>query len=305
MKKTIFLLLMFSIAVFAAPKGTASTNWTYTVRFDVQMPGGGPPAGPNNFPVPNGNADRASSGGFCTWADSSVFFATWFSDVSEGCVSDTFFPGDQAGYNHKYYIIPIPPLGIGYYDFFMDNFADVGRMLGMELAVDDTLHVRLMAPDGLGSYYIWAIDTVFTSDPGGNVEITAVLMTSDDFYDETGLHPPTYFPCFPDTSGGTDVEDNADLLPQNYDLAQNSPNPFNSATEIQYAIPEDAEVSVDVFDITGHKVKSLVQSRQSAGYYTVKWDGTDDSHETVASGTYFYHIRAGEFEAKKRMLYIK
>ena len=88
-------------------------------------------------------------------------------------------------------------------------------------------------------------------------------------------------------------------------LAQNSPNPFNSATEIEYFIPENADVSIEVYDLRGKKVKQLVNEFQTAGTYSVNWNSTDEKGNPMPTGSYFYKIKAGEYETQKRMLFIK
>jgi len=97
----------------------------------------------------------------------------------------------------------------------------------------------------------------------------------------------------------------APILPNEYYLSENTPNPFNSATEISYGIAKDSDVRVDIFNIAGQKISTLVNDFQTSGRYTVKWDGKDEYGKTVATGTYFYSIKAGDFEMKKKMLYIK
>ena len=86
----------------------------------------------------------------------------------------------------------------------------------------------------------------------------------------------------------------------NYELFQNYPNPFNPSTTIQYDLPEDVKVVLEVFDIQGQKVKTLVNGFKKTGYYEVIFDG---SH--LASGVYIYKIKAGDFSQAKRMLLIK
>jgi hypothetical protein len=90
------------------------------------------------------------------------------------------------------------------------------------------------------------------------------------------------------------------LLPEKFALKENYPNPFNPSTTIQYDLPEDVKVVLEVFDIQGQKVKTLVNGFKIAGYYEVIFDG---SH--LASGVYIYKIKAGDFSSSKRMLLIK
>jgi len=90
-----------------------------------------------------------------------------------------------------------------------------------------------------------------------------------------------------------------------YKLHNNYPNPFNAQTEIQYALPEPSEVNLSVYNIMGQKVRTLVEGRQFAGVHMVTWDGKNENGETVASGVYFYTIRAGTYLETKKMTLLK
>ena len=90
-----------------------------------------------------------------------------------------------------------------------------------------------------------------------------------------------------------------------YAMDQNYPNPLNPVTEIKYAIPEAGHVKIMVFNILGQNVRNLVDKEQSVGQYSVVWDGKDTNGETVASGVYFYRIKANEFSETRKMLLLK
>lgn len=81
-------------------------------------------------------------------------------------------------------------------------------------------------------------------------------------------------------------------LPRDFSLAQNYPNPFYPVTTIHYQLSGAAEVSLIVYDLLGRPVKQLAAGRrQSAGSYSVQWNGTDESGRAVSSGVYFYQLR--------------
>lgn len=93
------------------------------------------------------------------------------------------------------------------------------------------------------------------------------------------------------------------LVPASMDAGQNFPNPFNAATRIDYSLPRADKVSVEVMDVSGRKIKSLVDASQQAGAHQIVWDGTDDRGFEMPSGTYFYRVSAGEsVEARKMTL---
>ncbi|MBC8401148.1 MAG: T9SS type A sorting domain-containing protein [Candidatus Marinimicrobia bacterium] len=94
-------------------------------------------------------------------------------------------------------------------------------------------------------------------------------------------------------------------IPMTYELSNNYPNPFNPTTTIGYAIPGQGVVSIDVYDILGQRIKTLVHKSMPAGYYEVNWDGRDQYGRVVSSGIYFYTLNTGSSMIVKRMLLIK
>ncbi|MFH1213550.1 MAG: choice-of-anchor D domain-containing protein [Candidatus Neomarinimicrobiota bacterium] len=96
------------------------------------------------------------------------------------------------------------------------------------------------------------------------------------------------------------------LTPQQFALSQNYPNPFNPLTNIRYEIPKISRVSLIVYNTLGQKIRTLVDSEEKyPGYYQAIWNGTNDSGKQVASGIYWYVMRAGEFSQTKKMLFMK
>jgi len=89
-------------------------------------------------------------------------------------------------------------------------------------------------------------------------------------------------------------------VPSSYTLEQNYPNPFNPATTIAYSIPQESQVSLKIYDVMGREVVELVSGKQLAGAYSVEFDAA-----SLASGTYFYKLTAGEFISVKKMVLLK
>lgn len=94
-------------------------------------------------------------------------------------------------------------------------------------------------------------------------------------------------------------------IPKAYHLSQNYPNPFNPVTTINYQIPTDQRVRLSIYNILGQEVKTLVNSEQFAGYYTIRWDGSNNSYAKLSSGTYFYVIQTENYRQVKKMLLLK
>ncbi|NQU26665.1 MAG: PKD domain-containing protein, partial [Candidatus Marinimicrobia bacterium] len=94
-------------------------------------------------------------------------------------------------------------------------------------------------------------------------------------------------------------------LPTEYQLRQNFPNPFNPVTTIRYDLPEISHVRIDIYDILGREVATLVNQTEEAGYKAIIWDGTDNFGKLLGSGVYFYQIIAANYTQTKKMLLIK
>ena len=89
-------------------------------------------------------------------------------------------------------------------------------------------------------------------------------------------------------------------IPAQFSLSQNYPNPFNPTTTIRYELPQNVKVVIKVYDIICREVKILVNEFKQAGYYKIEFNGTG-----LASGVYFYRIKAGEFVQSKKMVLLK
>ena len=95
------------------------------------------------------------------------------------------------------------------------------------------------------------------------------------------------------------------IVPDEYELEQNYPNPFNASTVISYYVPAPGPVKLSVYDILGRTVSTIVDDELSVGEHTARWDGLDGDGKTVATGVYFYHLRAGDYNTSRKMLLLK
>jgi len=100
------------------------------------------------------------------------------------------------------------------------------------------------------------------------------------------------------------LERNA-AVPTQFMLYPNRPNPFNPSTTINYDLAENSAVVLEIYNILGERVNTLVDSYQPAGRYEIVWNGRDVNGRNVASGIYLYRLRAGSFIATKKMSLIK
>jgi len=94
-------------------------------------------------------------------------------------------------------------------------------------------------------------------------------------------------------------------LPATPRLEQNYPNPFNASTTIRYQIIELGLVQLDIFDLTGQQIRTLVNDFQRTGFYQVSWDGTNKQGESVSTGLYLARLQVGGFSKMRKMMLVK
>jgi flagellar hook assembly protein FlgD len=115
----------------------------------------------------------------------------------------------------------------------------------------------------------------------------------------------------------TSVHENGNTVPQSSALIGNYPNPFsisgdpsvrggrNSSTMIKYEVAQPMEVMIEIFDLMGRKIRTLVKAQQSPGNYGIAWDGRNDNGQLVPSGIYIYQLRADDFTQSMKMVFIR
>ncbi len=127
-------------------------------------------------------------------------------------------------------------------------------------------------------------------------EYTGYLRILSNDQDE----PEIAVECTLTVTDQTDIDDFTVIIPAEFNLDQNYPNPFNAATSIQYGLPEESRVTIEIYDILGRRIETLIDEEQPAGYHTVVWNG-----EGRSSGMYFYIIQAGDYTDTKKMVLLK
>ena len=107
--------------------------------------------------------------------------------------------------------------------------------------------------------------------------------------------------------GATPVESETIVasLPEGCALGQNYPNPFNATTCIDYQTPPGGHTTLEIFNVSGQRVRTLVDSEQPAGQHTITWDGWDNSGRQVASGVYFCRLQANHFQETIKMMLVR
>ncbi len=132
-----------------------------------------------------------------------------------------------------------------------------------------------------------AVDLCFTSvNQTGGCERNLVLVSTGYYVEESKSK----------TGEGNSSEE----IPNVFSLLPNYPNPFNPMTEIRYTLPKECLIRLEVFDILGRRVATLVDGFQRAGYKSIRWDG-----DGMASGIYFYRLKAGDYTKVRKMVLIR
>ena len=140
----------------------------------------------------------------------------------------------------------------------------------------------------------------------GNLLISYNVNTYDfwDHFSNAGIYRPRFInleiPADPSV-----IKSIENIIPERLSLAQNYPNPFNPTTTIVYDVHEPLHVSLVIYNTLGQAIKTLVNTLQFAGQYSVEWDGTDHYGAQVSSGIYLYKLEVGGKTASRKMVLIK
>ncbi|NLI16385.1 MAG: T9SS type A sorting domain-containing protein, partial [candidate division Zixibacteria bacterium] len=123
--------------------------------------------------------------------------------------------------------------------------------------------------------------------------------TNGIFVSDTGIYLADGYSFLSFRFYTSDIDDSY-LLSNRFDLFPNYPNPFNSSTVIRYELPAVSQVKLDIYDILGRKVQTLLDMKEQAGPHRVIWNA-----EGYPSGVYFYRLQAGDREYSRQMTVIK
>jgi len=169
------------------------------------------------------------------------------------------------------------------------------------------------------------------SGEDGSYSLNALQEGSYMLMASRSLYETTYYPNAPDLSSADTIEltaegdmdvpdavvtmtsgqvtntesDAPNMTPRVFGLEQNYPNPFNPTTVIEYQIPEQADVTLQVFNVQGQLINTLVNQNQKAQSYKVFWNGRDMNGALVPSGVYFYQIQANNYTETRALLFMK
>lgn len=155
------------------------------------------------------------------------------------------------------------------------------------------------------------LNLYFKLDPGvSSVTLTPIELSNPShslsmYYNDYSTGAPVVKVIRPEINLAEVSASGTGALPTSYGMSQNTPNPFNPTTNINYALPEAGQVRISVFNILGQNIKDLVDDYMEPGVHQVVWDGKDASGSSVASGVYFYKISAKDYSETKKMVLLK
>jgi subtilisin family serine protease len=141
----------------------------------------------------------------------------------------------------------------------------------------------------------------YTVSPGDSVEVALALIAGHNAFEleeRAVLAGELYW-------APTGFDDPTVSLPTGYRLDQNYPNPFNPTTTVAFELPTAADVSLQVFNLLGQKVRTLHSGQLPAGEHQVVWEARNDAGESVASGVYFYRLTAGNHSQSRKMVLLR
>jgi hypothetical protein len=192
-----------------------------------------------------------------------------------------------------------------YYDFWVLNTGDGIDFFHLEISSEHGWSAELLGPS--------TTDYVLSSD---SVEVAArVLVPSNaihGFTDDLTLKATSAMDMSIFETGvvtttveGVSADEYDGLVPGVFRLFQNYPNPFNPSTKIEFTLERAGKVKLEVYNVLGQCMKTLLDEYLSNGSYEAEWDGTTESGMKVSSGIYFYRLSTDEFSRTRKMMLMK
>ncbi|MEL6821683.1 MAG: T9SS type A sorting domain-containing protein, partial [Calditrichota bacterium] len=144
---------------------------------------------------------------------------------------------------------------------------------------------------------------LLSSFSGAALDGEWILTVSDEFSPFSGTFDKWGMKVY--ISAPTGIGDDGVAIPSTTRLYSNYPNPFNPETTLRYDIGNASKVELVIYNLLGQKVRTLVNTEQAAGSYSIKWDGLNDDQIQLASGVYIYRLKAGDVVQSRKMMLLK
>ena len=232
-------------------------------------------------------------------------FLKQFSKAEMGPILDSLALPVSEILDEDYYVngetTTIGILAIDNYSVSSMTITLLGLVSTYDLTIDFNTNERLVYPE-----IDIVLDPTISTDSYETVQVSLIDQHGNEkIYDSEALQELGFYNQIAIINQINMSSEHDLTLPETFALHQNYPNPFNPETNISYDLPEDGLVSVNVYDMKGTLVKTLVNDVQSCGYRTLKWNGTNDKGQKVSAGLYLYRIEAEGFTDTKKMALIK
>ena len=265
------------------------SQWSGTVAWSQETFSVAP--GNNTFRWEYSKDSGVSSGSDCVWIDDIVFpsvggttgapsisIATTNMDFGPVFVGESNTLPLEISNTGDAVLIGTLQVSAPYYIIPMDS--DPVTMMNYLVSPNSNLEITIgFIPDAPGTFNS---EMIITSDDADNTVLTIPLLGT-----------------------ATTVANNDQIAPVVTALKGNYPNPFNPTTTISYSVKTAGPVQLDIYNILGQKVKTLVNDNVPAGNHSVTWNGKDANNRNVASGIYFYRMKAGKYTSTKKMIMMK
>ncbi len=258
---------------------------------------------------------------FCITVGSYISRLEWPHQISKsgavndseiGALSDFSSPGPiRNGYSKPDIVAPG--------EYIVSSFSSDGNLPSPEQLTPDGLYRAWEGTSMAAPHVTGVIALMFQANPElSTSEIKTIFMNTAKRDDFTGYELWNYKRGYGKLDAieavrmsKTPVRDGeSSLMPESIVLSQNYPNPFNGSTAIEYTIPDrngfiKQNVILELFDMTGRKVRTVIQKIQAPGHYQVSWEGLDDQELHVSSGIYVYRLQVDQIILSKKLIYLR
>lgn len=213
-------------------------------------------------------------------------------------------------------------LAAGDYEYYVTAVYDSGESEPSNLA---NIEVILPAPQNLSgtvnypnielswnspqraldSYQVYRDNVMIAENVSSNFYIDENVPTGTYYYKVRAVYSGGWLSEFSNEIEIAMTASPFGLIPEVTSLRGNYPNPFNPATTIQFGIHKNGFVGLNIYNIKGEKVRTLIQEELSAGYHSAVWNGLDDCGKQASSGIYFYKLKTADYEKTAKMIMMK